>query len=87
MKDRRKNPYEMLLEEFKEYANKVEHPKTKQMWRYTEDGLKKAWFLGNLLQRVMAAEQLGFDVMLKNNDGSLEVQYVEKRPVRPWRTR
>lgn len=43
-----------------------------------------SWSLSNLAERVAAADQLGYDVVLKSDDSGLRVEYVAKIPSRPW---
>jgi hypothetical protein len=43
--------------------------------------------LTDLAERVAAAKQLGFDVVLENREGDLLAKYVQKRPDKPWRFR
>jgi hypothetical protein len=81
----RKNPYQMLLEEFREYANKVEYRHRKNMWTYPKEKLLENWRLDDLKQRIEAAEQLGYSVELLSTPAGIVVQYVKNIPSRPWR--
>lgn len=80
---KRLNPYQRLANEFLEWAYKVTGPKRKSMWFYPLGRLNEGWKLYDLYERTAAAEQLGFDVILKADDKGLHVEYVEKRPEKP----
>lgn len=84
MKTKPITPYQRLLESAREFATAVEHPHTKLMWTYPKDKLNTGWHLTDLAERVAAANQLGYDVKLVNQDGALQVWYVKKMPNRPW---
>lgn len=84
MKTKQITPYQRLLESAREFAAAVEHPHTKLMWTYPKDKLNAGWGLANLTERVAAAEQIGYDVKLVNQNGALQVLYVKKMPTRPW---
>lgn len=57
------------------------------MWRYPADKINTGWALGDLAERVRAADQLNNDVVLVWNDNEatkgLEVWY-RKRPEIPF---
>lgn len=74
------NPYQALMEEIKKFCHKVMYPKTKPMWTYPKKDLNTTWNIKDLYERTAAAEQLGWDVILKATDNGLEVKYQEKRP-------
>jgi len=80
----RVNPYIALLTDIKEYCWKVMYPKTIDMWHYPKKRLDEGWTLADLYERTAAAEQLGYDVILKATDEGLEVKYQTKRPETPW---
>jgi hypothetical protein len=84
---KRFNPYTALKAEFTKYVNAVEFPKRKAMWTYPKARLGEAWNLAELWERVAAAEQLGYDVVLTATAEGLVVTYRQKRPDRPWETR
>lgn len=85
MKQKRKNPYEMLLEEIKLFLNKIYYRKNIFMWRYPKESLSQGWNLEKLSWKVEAAEELGYEVLLQSDDDDLKVVYREKIPDRPWR--
>lgn len=75
----RMNPYARLLCEIKEFAAMVKFPRRTTMWAYSAKDLKKPWGLESLRERVVAADQLGFDTQLRAlPDGGLAVQYVKR---------
>ena len=55
------------------------------MWHYPKDKLSEGWTLTDVYERVAAAEQLGYDVVLKAPKKGLEVEYIEKIPSIPYR--
>lgn len=77
-------PYQRLMEQFKCFANSVEYRKRIPMWTYPKNKLTESWSLKEVYERVVAAEQLGYDVQLSATEGGLEVKYIEKAPKRPW---
>jgi hypothetical protein len=82
MKEKRKTPYQVLQEIGRDYANAVTYPRTRLMWRYTDKD-----FLPDLNQRIQAANQLGYEVVLEVKDGQIHVYYQKKRPERPFEFR
>lgn len=81
-------PYARLLTAFRKFFDEVRYPRTRLMWKYPKDRLAEGWNLEHLSQRVAAAEQLGFEVVMKNTNGDLEVLYRTKRPDdKPWEIR
>lgn len=84
MKTKPITPYQRLLESAREFAAAVENPHTRLMWTYPKGKLDSGWNLTDLAERVAAANQIGYDVKLVNQDGSLQVLYVKKMPSRPW---
>lgn len=73
-------PYQRLRANVDEYVRKVSNPRRIGMWTYPKTRINEAWTLGDLYERVRAADQLGYDVQLIANDAGLLVQYVQKRP-------
>jgi hypothetical protein len=49
------------------------------MWHYPKAKLNDGWPLGGLYERVAAADQLGYDVVLSVAEEGLRVHY-QKRP-------
>lgn len=64
------------------WARKVINPATAFMWIYGKEDIDKryTWDLSVLRAKVQTANQLGHDVLIKYEDGSLVVLYVESRP-------
>lgn len=77
---KRFNPYQRLMNQFAEWASSVIYPKRKSMWVYPKENLNKNWDLTDLYERVAAAKQIGYEVVLKATDEGIEVEYVEGRP-------
>ena len=82
-----KNPYNRLLEVFKDYARKVEYRRKKLMWRYPVDKLDTGWSLVKLNERVLAAQQIGYEVILAADEQGLFVYYQKKAPDMPYEVR
>lgn len=80
-------PYERLKAAFLKYVSSVEYPHTKLMWSYPKAKLSDGWSLIDLAERVSAAEQLGYDVVLRSDDGGLKVLYRKKHAETPWELR
>ena len=81
MKEKRKNPYQKLLDEIIEFCDQVKHRHQVFMFRYPISNIKAAdsFRLDNLSERVKAAGQLGYDVVLEHNaDGDLVAHYRKK---------
>lgn len=79
----RKTPYQRILEDIQEYCRKVRFRHTKGMWLYPKNRLNDNWNLGELWERVSAAEQLEYDVVLKADAEGLHVKYVKQLPRTP----
>lgn len=82
---KRKNPYQMLMEEVQDYLRKIKYRKRKEMWFFPKDKLADSWSMQDTYERVAAADQLGYDVILKATKKGLEVEYVKKIPTVPYR--
>lgn len=78
------NPYTDLKRRFSEFANACYSRGERGMWTYTKGKLSDSWRLDDLYQRVAAAEQIGYEVVLRATDQGLEVKYVKKLPIRPY---
>ena len=83
-KIKRISPYTRLLESFREYASAVEFRHKKIMWFYPKASLGERWRLIDLNERVAAASQLGYDVVLRSTDEGLQVLYIKQIPQRPY---
>lgn len=84
MTAKRINPYERLRRQFGEYCNSIEYAPRRRMWIYPKEKLSSSWRLDDLAERVAAADQLGYDVMLTNTDEGLVVYYSKRPDKRPW---
>lgn len=78
MKSKPITPYARLLARTKELVRAVKYPHRCVMWMYPKSRLNEGWALGDLMQRVLAADQLGYDVLLRNVDDGLCVEYVKR---------
>lgn len=74
----RKNPYTELLQRVRRFAMDVAHRRVRTMWNYPKEKLSANWRLDDLAERVQAADQLGWDVLLKVKDGALHVEYHQR---------
>lgn len=81
---KRQNPYTTLKEEFRKYVIAAKHPHRKAMWTYPKAKLSEGWALTDLSERVAAADQLGYDVVLTSTENGLEVYYRKKIQDGPW---
>lgn len=85
MKEKRKTPYQMLMEEAQRVLDRMLFPRRVMMWRYTQGDLESGQYsVGTFLrERVLAAQQLGYEVHLEAEaGGGLSVMYVERRMAR-----
>ena len=82
---KRKNPYQMLKDEFRDFCNKVDYPRILPMgWFYPLEWLRHTrWDLTDLYYHVQKREKLGYDAVLKAEADGLHIQYIQKRPPRP----
>lgn len=80
MKRKPQTPYQRLYGVLMEFARSVFSPKMIRMWRYDRISIEgdATWKLSNLTERVAAADQLGYDVIIRNEDGNLVVYYRER---------
>lgn len=84
MKTKPKTPYQRLLEDIKKWCYKVRCRHEKIMWMYPKKRLNEGWNLGDLYERTMAAEQLGYEVRLIANSEGLTVIYKKQVPDVPY---
>lgn len=89
MKTKPISPYERLRKDCAQWAFEVIRRSYRTMWTYPNvgSGDKTGWRLDDLYQRVAAADQLGYDVVLATKDHALEVRYVKRIPDAPWAIR
>ena len=82
----RKNPYQMLLEEFRDWVVRVVHARRRQALWYTMATVNQNADFSRIWERTIAAQQIGYEVVVKASDDGLRFEYVEKRPnSMPWR--
>ena len=84
MKQKPKTPYQRLLEEASDFARKVKFAHIRLMWFYAKERLGDSLSLDHLNERVQAADQLGYDVILRSTERGLEVLYRKQMPTPPW---
>lgn len=76
---KRIGPYQQLQERVKQWLRPVVYPSRVTMWVYPKDKLNTGWWeLTSLYERVLAADQLGFDVMLLAKEDGLRVEYITR---------
>jgi len=80
MKTPRKNPYVMLLEEVKDWARKLKYRHTISMFFWSLENLKpeKAWRLDDVYQRTLAAQALGYEVVVEADEKGMTMKYKKK---------
>lgn len=89
MKLKRKNPYKMLFEDIVDFCRKIRLRDETHMFHFPIDKISThvGWDIYDLHQRTMAANQLGYDVVIKASSDGLDVKYVKKLPEVPYRWR
>lgn len=80
MKDKPITPYQRLLDDIKKWCSDVAYRHRVKMWTYQKARLSEGWELATLNQRVAAAGQLGYEVILESDDSGLHVLYRKKAP-------
>jgi hypothetical protein len=82
-------PYQRLLTEAREFALEVirraRWKRTMYCWPVADVDKPIGYRLDTVAHRVQAADQLGYDVMLKWEDRGLVAYYVKRPPDTPWR--
>lgn len=81
------NPYNRLKERFREYVEDCEYRHTRTMFTLTKNVLSGPLNLTDVYERTMAADQLGYDVVLSCNKDGMTIQYKKKIPDIPWEVR
>jgi hypothetical protein len=84
MADKRITPYQRLLSDVRDYARKVEFPRTRAMWTYPKAKLADGWQLFDLNERVAAAAQIGYETILESTEAGLVVKYRKRAPDTPF---
>jgi len=89
--EKRQNPYQRLQEECRAWAWKVVNAHERLMCRFPANTLgEDRWCLLNTAERVQAADQLGYDCVLrwkKGENGGLDVVYRRRPSEPPWKIR
>jgi len=60
--------------------NKLICRDTRGMFLYPKNRLKEAWILTDVYERTMAAQELGWNVVLRADADGLHVDYAKKLP-------
>lgn len=84
MKHKPITPYQRLLDVMREAWNEVQYAHRVEMWFWPKDKLTANWRLDTLAERVEAANQIGYDVILENTSSGLSVFYRKRPPGRPF---
>jgi hypothetical protein len=87
MKTKPVTPYARLLKQFIKYCDYVEYRDNRKMFLFKRDELLKGYSLSDVYERTRAADQLGFDVILRTDADGLHVEYIRRIPKRPWNVR
>ena len=81
MAQKRISPYTRLQETGRRFFSKVVHPRKALMMTIPNArSSEKTWLSYEIFQRVVAADQLGYEVVLTVSDNDLVLKYIEKRP-------
>lgn len=75
MQEKRKNLYQVLLDDIIRFCRSIRYAPETSMYRYPKDKLGDGWSLNDLCARVKAADQLGYDVIVKADDDGLLIRY------------
>lgn len=75
------NPYERLKEQFRDFASECEYRRKIDMFVIDKTG---SYSFGDVYERILAADQLGYDVSMTAKDGKIYIKYIKKLPERPW---
>jgi hypothetical protein len=74
-----------IRQDANEFYNKVVNRRTIGMFLYAKDKIKNSWTLDDLYERTMAAQALGWDVIIKADNEGLHVNYIQRLPTsRPY---
>ena len=79
------NPYTRLVEEVRDWARGVVYPRQRAMFFFAKGAPQNGWRLDGVVERVQAADTLGWDVVLEvDKDGGLWMKYRERPGIPPW---
>jgi hypothetical protein len=71
-------PYQRLLDDITEFCLKLKHRNTVGMLWFGKANLPTGFRLDDVYERTLAADQLGYDVVLRADDKGLHVNYVKR---------
>lgn len=80
----RKNPYQRLLEEIRDWCRLVTYRHEVTMFVYPKYKLNEGWSMKEVWDRTAAAEQLGYDVQIIADNDGLTIKYKKKLPKVPY---
>lgn len=81
MAQKRISPYTRLQMAGRKFFHKILFPRRRRMFTFTNARLKEGgWTLWDVYQRVEAAKQLGYEVVVETDGNDLVLNYVERRP-------
>jgi hypothetical protein len=70
----------IIRTEGNEFYDKMNGRKCITMWTYPKEKLNCSWMLSDLWDRTMAAQALGWDVIIDADEKGIHVRYAEKLP-------
>lgn len=81
----KENSYQLLKEIARTFANNVKYRHTALMFELSKDDIKSSGYsLLELYERTLAAQQLGYDVVLSVENDRLKIKYVKQPPPIPF---
>lgn len=80
MKIKRTNPYTALLEEINAWVRKLKYRHTVSMFYWSLENLEpeKVWRLDDVYQRTLAAQSLGYEVVIEADEKGMAMKYKKK---------
>lgn len=81
---KRESPYMRLRRIGVEWINEVRYARIISLWTYPKAKLREGWGLADLYERIMAADKLGYDVILRATDAGIEAKYRKRPSDAPW---
>ena len=67
------------------FMTKVLARKKIHLWTYPKEKMNSSWSLGDLNERTLGAQAVGYTVCIESTDKGIEVYYLEKLPhTRPY---
>ena len=84
-KQKPKTPYQHLIETCRDWADTVVSASERTAYIITATRLHEGFVLSGVAERVQAADQLGWDVILRfRSDGTLAIVYRKRPTSPPW---